>query len=164
VAQDTKPDIAGTPRHVYGPRPVAALLPRLTRPAFRRMTPATAQVMADWPSIVGPALAAVTAPQRLAAGQLTIACSGPIAMELQHLATELIGRINTHLGGEPVKRLRFVQTFQPAQPPPAPPPPPAPLRREAEAAVAHLPAGPLRDALAALGGAVLAAAVRDVSA
>src|SRR6185312_14922199 len=122
VAQDTKSDIAGASRHVYGPRPVGALVPRLTRPAFRRMSPAAAQVMADWASIVGPALAAVTAPQRVAAGQLTIACSGPIAMELQHLATELIDRINTHLGVETVQRLRFAQSFQPAPPLPAAPP------------------------------------------
>ena len=72
-------------RHVYGPRPVGALMPRLTRPAFRRRAPATAQVLADWSAIVGPAIAAVTTPRRLAAGTLTIACAGPIAMELQHL-------------------------------------------------------------------------------
>ena len=54
--------------------------------------------MADWPTIVGPAIAAVTMPRRLHGGTLTIACAGPIAMELQHLAREVIERINTHLG------------------------------------------------------------------
>ena len=97
-------------RHVYGPRPVGALMPRLTRPAFRRRAPATAQVLADWSAIVGPAIAAVTTPRRLAAGTLTIACAGPIAMELQHLATEVIARINAHLGSQTVAALRFVQT------------------------------------------------------
>lgn len=159
MAKDTKPDIASPPRHVYGPRPIGALVPRLTRPAFRRISPAAAQVMADWASIVGPALAAVTTPHRLSAGQLTIACSGPIAMELQHLATELIARINTHLGGTTVKVLRFVQTLPP---PPASPqakatPPTAVDLRRAEAAVADLPQGDLRSALASLGAAVLSA-------
>src|SRR5277367_5270252 len=98
-------------RHVYGPRPVAALLTRVTRPAFRRRAPATAQVLADWTAIVGPAIAAVTTPRRLTHGTLTIACAGPIAMELQHLATEVMGRINAHLGSQAVTALRFVQTF-----------------------------------------------------
>jgi hypothetical protein len=141
-------------RHVYGPRPLSALMPRLTRPAFRRRAPATAQVLADWASIVGPAIAAVTTPRRLSASTLTIACTGPIAMELQYLAPELIGRINAHLGSQAVTGLRFVQTAASQAPPP--PARPAPVDTSAaEAAVASLPPGELRDALAALGRAVL---------
>lgn len=96
-------------RFFGGPRPLGAILPRLTRPAFKRRSPAGAQLMADWPAVIGPALAAVSVPKRLSAGTLTLACSGPIAMELTHLAPELIARINAHLGGTPVQRLRFVQ-------------------------------------------------------
>ena len=109
AVKDTKSGMAAPPRHVYGPRPVGALVPGLTRAAFRRRAPGTAQVLADWSSIVGPALAAVTLPRRLGAGTLTIACSGPIAMELQHLSGELIARINTALGPGVVKTLRFLQ-------------------------------------------------------
>lgn len=162
MTQDTKPSLASPPRHVYGPRPIGALVPRLTRPAFRRVNPAAAQLMADWPVIVGPALAAATTPRRLAAGQLTIACAGPVAMELQHLATELIGRINTHLGGTPVKSLRFVQTRGPvrtAAPDVAPPPDPL-AAQQAEAAVSVLPTGDLRAALTRLGTAVHSAKPR----
>lgn len=143
------------PRHVYGPRPVSALVPALTRAAFRRRSPAAAQILADWPSIIGPALAAVTTPRRLAAGTLTLACTGPIATELQHLATELIARINAHLGTPTVRALRFVQT---APPPTLRPPAPritAATTKAAEAAVTGLPSGELRDALLALGRAVL---------
>jgi hypothetical protein len=143
-------------RHVHGARPLAAVMPRVTRPAFRRRSPATAQVLADWSAIVGPAIAAVTVPRRLASGALTIACAGPIAMELQHLATELIGRINIHLGSQTVRSLRFVQTMEatvPARPLPAQPHPADAAR--AESAVASLPEGELRSALAALGCAVL---------
>jgi len=147
---------SGPPR-VYGSRPIGALLPRVTRPAFRKMSPAAAQVMADWGAIVGPMLAAVSTPRRLAAGTLTIACAGPVAMELQHYATELIARINTHLGSTTVQALRFVQTTavsaSGARPPPAPPPG---VAEAAESAVAALPAGDLRSALASLGRAVLA--------
>ena len=148
-------------RHVYGPRMLSALLPRLVRPAFRAMTPGAAVLMADWDSIVGPMLAAVSVPRRLAAGTLTIACAGPVAMELQHFATELISRINTHLGSTTVRSLRFVQTTSVA-PRPVQPPPPAPpwVVAAAETAVAVLPEGELRAALAALGRAVLAGEAR----
>ena len=80
------------------PLPLGALIPAVTRPAFRKRSPAGAQLLADWATIVGPALAAVTSPLRLSAGTLTLACAGPVAMELQHLAPELIGRINAQLG------------------------------------------------------------------
>ncbi len=156
MTEDTKAGMASETRHVYGPRPVGALVPGLTRATFRRRAPGAAQVMADWAAIVGPALADVTAPRRLQSGILTIACAGPIALELQHLTGELIARINRHLGTATVARLRFVQDLAP--PPPFPPPQPLPpqLAAAADRATAAVPAGPLRDALAALGRAVLA--------
>ena len=106
-------------RRGYGPVPVAALLPGLTRAAFRRHGSRDHRIAADWEAIVGPALAAVTVPRQLAAGTLTLGCSGPIALELQHLADQLMARINMHLGGAPVQRLRFVQL--PPAPQAAPP-------------------------------------------
>ncbi len=139
-------------RHVYGPRPLGAVMPRLVRAAFRKRSPATAQVIADWETIVGPRLAAEVAPRRLAAGTLTLACAGPVALELQHLAPALMERINAQLGRAVVQRLRFVQ--DPARRPPPPSRPPANLAA-AERAVAGLPEGPVRDALLALGRAVL---------
>jgi hypothetical protein len=146
-------------RHVYGPRPVGALVPAIARPAFRRRAPAAAQVLADWPAIVGPALAGVTMPRRLTGGTLTIACDGPVAMELQHLADAVIARINVTVGGQSggrplVERLRFVQEALP-RPAASPPKPPPRAVAAAARAVADLPPGPLRDALQALGEAVL---------
>ena len=159
---DTRKDMPGGDRHVYGPRALAALLPAVTRPAFRRRSPAGAQIMADWPAIVGPALAAVSAPRGLVSGTLTIACSGPIALELAHLAEELRGRINGHLGRAAVAKLRFVQTA-PVRASASAPPIQSPEsgadpagRARAEQALADLPPGPLRDALAGLGALVLA--------
>jgi hypothetical protein len=140
-------------RHVYGPRAVGSLVPALVKPAFRKRAPATAQVLADWDAIVGPAIAAVSVPRKLFSGTLAIACSGPLALELQHLAPQLIERINRHMGKIAVTRLRFVQDAPPAQAPARPPRPAA--IAQARAAVAGLPDGPLRDALEALGRAVL---------
>lgn len=137
-------------RHVRGPRQVGGLVAGLTRPAFRRRSPATAQILTDWGVIMGPALAAVTAPRRLSGTTLTLACSGPVAMELQHMSGELIGRINGHLGRVVVERLRFVQEALPG-PAPAPAPTVAP---EPPPVIPGLPQGALHDALARLAQAM----------
>lgn len=130
------------------PLPLGQLIPAITRPAFRRRSPAGAQLLADWAQVVGPALAAVTAPLRLSAGTLTIACAGPVAMELQHLAPELVSRINGHLGRVTVERLRFVQQSLPARPAAKPSPPPEkPLPAGLQERIAALPEGELRLAL-----------------
>ena len=138
-------------RHVYGPRPLALLLAPITRPAMRHRNAAAARIAADWEAIVGPALAAVTLPKRLSAGTLTLACAGPVALELQHQSQALIGRINSHFGRLLVDRLRFVQdataAARPLAAPPRPPPTPVAI---------DMPDGPLRDALAALGGRIAA--------
>jgi len=74
--------------------------------------------MADWPAVIGPALAAVTRPMRLSRGArdetgaakpgtLTIRCAGPVALELQHLAPQLLSRINGFAGFQLVAQLRF---------------------------------------------------------
>lgn len=139
-------------RHPFGPRAIGAVLPNITRPVFRGQGAAIAALMVDWPLIVGPALAATTTPRRFAAGTLTLGCAGPVALELQHLAPQLMARINAHLGKARVQRLRFVQEVvaAPAPPRPARRPPTTPVP------VDGLPDGPLRDALAALGGAIAA--------
>jgi hypothetical protein len=142
------PRAAEPARHPYGPRPLAALMPAITRAAFRRRSPAAAQVLLDWGEIVGPAVAAMAIPKRLVGTTLTLACSGPAALELQHLSAALIGRINAHLGRTAVEQLRFVQDGAPPAPP-APPP-----GRASPIAIADMAEGELRDALGRLGGAI----------
>lgn len=151
-------------RLAMGPVPVARLLARATRPLMGRIQAATARLALDWPQIVGPALASVTAPDRLSGGKdgrvLTIRAAGPVALELQHLAPQLVERINAHAGPGLVSRLRFIQAPRGAAEPQAPAPAPPPRRLPPEAAarveqsVADLPEGPLRDALVRLGRAV----------
>ena len=116
MAKDSDKAGGFTPaRSPYGPRPLGALIPALTKPVFRKRSPAGAQLMADWAGVVGPALSSVTSPLRFTAGTLTIGCAGPVAMELTHLAPQLIGRINAHLGKPMVERLRFVQQARPGR-------------------------------------------------
>jgi hypothetical protein len=137
------------PRRTFVSLPLAQLVPGVTRPVFKKRSPAGATLMADWAAIVGPRLAAETEPRKLSRGQLTIACAGPMALELQHAADALIQRINTHAGTALVERLRFVQDHIMPRPPVLP-------RRRAVAAepVAGLPPGKLNDALAALRAAI----------
>jgi hypothetical protein len=151
---DTENGMAGQARFVYGPRPLGSLVPNVTRQSFRRHNPASAQILADWEIIVGPKVAQTTVPRRLDRGVLTIACSGPAAMDLHYLGVEVINRINTHLGGQPVHSLKFTQAGMPRKPPPPRPAPPEAIL-EAEAAVADLPDGDLKSALAALGRVVI---------
>ncbi len=150
----SNPPSSGKPdqRHVFGPRPLAAILPPLVRPVLRKRAPATAQLLADWELIVGPAIGQVTTPRKLFQATLAIACSGPIAMELQHMAPTLIARINAHLGQTAVTRLRFVQDHVAPRPQPQAR---RPAEAAAQAAVADLAPGPLRDALESLGRMVL---------
>ena len=137
-------------RFVGGPRAIGALIPTVTRPAFRARSPAAAQLMGDWVDIVGPALSLVTQPKRLADGTLTLACAGPIALELQHLTGQLADRINAHFGRPLVQRFRFLQgdviaaQAQPTHRRSSPTPIDVP----------GLPPGELREALAQLGGTV----------
>ncbi|MCE2579225.1 DUF721 domain-containing protein [Gluconacetobacter entanii] len=127
---------------------LGALMPAVTRPTFRRQSPAAVQVMLDWADIVGPELARVTVPRRLSGGTLTVACAGPVATELPYLAPGLIARINGVCGTGVVSRIKPLQdlALRPAPPPPRPRPVPAPVE------IGDMPEGPLRDSLSRLGG------------
>jgi hypothetical protein len=155
-AGDTAWKPVETAPRAYGPRAIGGLIARVTRPGFRRRSPAASQIMTDWMDIMGPDLGARTVPQKLSAGTLTIACTGPAAMELQHFAPQLIARINGHLGGQDggkslVQRLRFVQQTAPAKTPPVP----AGHRATPKALPPiDLEPGPVRDALARLAQAL----------
>jgi len=151
---DTSNGMAGPRRFVYGPRPLGNLVPVITRETFRKHNPATARIIADWDIIVGPKVASMTVPRRLDRGVLTIACAGPAAMDLHYMGVEVINRINTHLGGQPVHSLKFTQAGMPRKPPAARTSPPEAIV-EARNAVADLPDGDLKDALAALGRVVI---------
>jgi hypothetical protein len=149
VTKTLAADNSSEPRRAYAARSLSQLLPPVTRQAYKRRSPAAALLMSEWPSIVGPRLAAETAPRRLSGTQLTIACSGPMAMELAHLSSALIERINTASGRRIVERLRFVQDFTAL---------PRPLvavdNQVAAEPIEGMPPGELNDALARLRAAI----------
>lgn len=135
-----------------GAHELGALIPRLARPAFRRHSAAAAQIIADWPAIMGPDLAAMAEPVKLSAGTLTLACTGTAAMELSLMGPLVMERVNAHLGRAAVSRLAFRQRAPRARPAPAAPPPAPPAALPAELArrLDSLPEGELRAALAKL--------------
>ena len=135
-------------RRAYVTLGLAELLPRLTRAAYKKRSPAGALLMSEWAMIVGPRLAEETQPKRLSGTTLTIACAGPMAMELQHLSGTLIERINVFAGRKLVERLRFVQE------PVAVRPPVVPRLVAAPEPIPDLPPGDLNDALARLRAAI----------
>ena len=135
---------AEAPRN-YSARGIAALIAPIARPAFRRRAPAAAQLLADWPQLAGPELAARAAPVKFAGGTLTLGCTGPTAMELQFSEAQIIARLNLGLGHNMIERLRFVQQ-SPRLPVPA-----APRRSPRNVQPpADLPPGELGEALARL--------------
>lgn len=160
------------PRRARGPRAIAATLPRIAGPALRRRGfagggEASVRVVTDWAEIVGQTLARDSLPERLSfargaetGGTLRIRAAGPLALELQHLEPLVIERINRYFGYRAVAKLAFVQAPAGVRPRPAPAaPPPAPTGPEAARlgrTLAGIEDGPLRDALAGLGRAVLA--------
>jgi hypothetical protein len=129
----------------FSPRGIAGLLAPVVRPAFRKRAPAAANLLADWPQLAGPDLAARAAPVKFAGGTLTLACTGPMAMELQLLAPQIMARLNLSLGHAMIERLRFVQQAPAITAPGAKKSMGPPVQTPE-----NLPEGPLGEALAAL--------------
>ncbi len=146
LSAEPQRNLSAEPRRNFAPRGIAALVAPITRPAFRRRAPAAAQLLADWPQLAGPQLAARAVPVKFAGGTLTLGCTGPTAMELQFSEAQIIARLNLALGHAMVERLRFVQ--QSPRLPAAPPRRPAALRNLP--IPADLPPGELGEALARL--------------
>ena len=112
-----------------GPRALAGVLHKVTRPIFGKRGFTVGAVVTEWPTIVGRHLAAHTVPERIAYqgggrdhGVLHLRVdSGALATELQHLEPQLLDRINGYFGYRSVERLRIVHGPLPsAEAPPKP--------------------------------------------
>lgn len=107
---------SGTTERRSGMRALGAAVARITAPAFRRRGFAEAGILTDWPHIVGSQLASQTEPERLSFargtrvdGTLQVRVSGAWATELQHLAPQVIERVNSYFGYRAVDRLAILQ-------------------------------------------------------
>jgi hypothetical protein len=154
------------------PLSLAQALEGCIAPALRRQGFGEAEIVTDWPQIVGARLAAVSAPVRLVwpptppraapdtarPATLCVRVEGAFALEMQHLAPLVLERVNARLGWRCVARLQLLQGPAP-RPRAAPARAPAPTAEESERA-ARAAAGveddALRGALARLGARVFA--------
>lgn len=137
-----------------------ALLSSAAGKLYKRHGFANAEVLTEWPRVVGERLAEATVPEKLTRdGTLTIKVTPAFALELQHLEPQVLDRIATYFGHQAVKRLRLVQGHVPP-----PTPRPRPRRpRDLEAAevqalegrLASVEDDDMKQALDRLGRAIL---------
>ena len=148
-------------RGARGPRALGESILRLTRPIFGQRGFAAAEVITDWPRIIGADVAAYSLPERIAfptgkrsGGTLHLRVEpGGYATGVQHMAPQIIERINTYFGYGAVADLRIIQAPLPERPKeraranPAPPSSP-PLSNDTDG-------DPLDRALQSLGRKIL---------
>jgi len=122
------------PRRKRGiPTAVGAYVPGVTRAAFEAHGFPSASILSDWPDIIGAEFADITCPERLvwprgaepcadeeggakrrtqhrrAGATLVLRVDGPRSLEVQHIAPQLLERINIYFGYRAVSQLRIVQ-------------------------------------------------------
>jgi hypothetical protein len=112
------------------PGAIAVHVPTLTRKALGKRGLAEANLLTDWPTIIGTEQAQICQPDRLTFpngerrnGTLHLRVAPVAALELQHDAPRLIERINSYFGYAAVAELRLVQTplkYRKTAPPPHP--------------------------------------------
>ncbi len=149
-----------------GLRALAVSLPRVTKRLFGKRGFAEGGLAADWPGIVGAELATRCRPGKLAfaraaerrEGTLTLRVEAPFATEVQHLAPQIMERINGYFGYPAVARLRLKQVpYNPGSGPTGTAPGTAPGTKIAPELAARLEAvedPELRAALGRLGRAL----------
>ncbi len=104
-------------RRRQGPTAIAAALAPVTAPLFRKRGFADGAIVSAWPEIVGARLAAASVPEQIrfpprrrSGGTLRLrVADGSLALELQHLQTLLIEKVNLYFGYPAVARVQFVQ-------------------------------------------------------
>jgi len=110
-----KPPVQERPRG--GPaRAVADLLPQVGGAAFKRYGFVQAGIVTRWAEIVGPKYAGVSTPESIrfppgkkAEGVLTVTVKGAHAAMMQHIAPEIVERVNRFFGYAAVARLTLRQ-------------------------------------------------------
>lgn len=113
-------------------RSIADLMPDIGRAAFKKFGFVQSSVVTRWTDIVGPRYAAVTQPESIRFpshgerknGTLHITVSSAHAPMLQHVAPELIERVNRFFGYAAVAKIKMTQGIvSPPRPQKAAPPP-----------------------------------------
>jgi hypothetical protein len=123
------------PLRSYGTPHVSKVLGRITGRTMNRRGFSDSRMLENWSAIVGPQLAAMSQPVRLSrrkggrdgedtvGGVLTVKAEGAIALEIQHLAPQIIDRLNSYYGHAAISRLNIIQGPVTITPSPLNPPP-----------------------------------------
>jgi hypothetical protein len=156
-----KRDIPQTqPARGFQGRSVGAVLGKIIAPTLRKRGFREIDILAHWPMIVGPHIAALSCPERISrrgsdGAVLRVRVEGAMALEVQHMSPLILERINQHYGAGSITRLSIIQG----------PLPLAPMRKEnrppnlseladAERALPEFPEGRLKTALTRLGARI----------
>jgi len=157
----------------YKGRSLGSFVPKVTQPVFEKFGFATAALLSDWATIVGPDVAGYAVPERLkwphgvdarsdaedgrrAGATLLLRVEPARALDVSYRARQLIDRINAYFGYRAVAELRFVQAPIPQPVKSAPLPARAPSATDPSGAVAAVVDEALRAALAGLGASIAA--------
>jgi len=110
-------------------RAVSELVPDIGRAAFRRFGFVQSAVVSRWAEIVGARYAGVSAPESIrfphgqrSGGTLNLVVRGAHAPMMQHIAPEIIERVNRFFGYDAVARVQFRQGDVPVPAPRKAPP------------------------------------------
>ena len=162
-------------------RPLAQFMPDIIGEALAARGLSEASLIADWPEIVGEAIARYARPvqlqwpprpakrdpdARIAPATLVLRVDGAFALEAQHNAAIVVARVNAHLGWRCVEKIAFRQgPLPPLKEKRAPTPAPS---AEARAAAGRVAAAiedeNLREALTSLGARAIDRAERRLAA
>lgn len=104
-------------------RSISDLMPEIGRAAFRRYGFIQSSVVSRWPEIVGDRYAGVSLPESIRfprgekeGGTLNLLVSGAHATLMQHIAPEIIERVNRFFGYGAISQVRFKHgTVNPAK-------------------------------------------------
>ena len=146
-------------------RPLADLANPLLASSFARQGFASAELVTRWPDIVGPEIALHAEPLKMQwprtpdgetpePGTLVLRVEGPASIEIQHLAPQILERVNRFFGFQAVGRLALRQApIVRRQRRKATTPDPDAVKRMADSLPPISDEG-LKDALARLGASV----------
>jgi hypothetical protein len=120
-------------RRGFGPMAIGAYVPSIAAKVFEAHGFPSASILTDWPEIIGAEFAAITAPEKLvwprggaqshgdeesqyrapshkrSGATLILRVDGPRSLEIQHIAPQLLERINIYFGYRAVAELRIIQ-------------------------------------------------------
>jgi hypothetical protein len=146
-------------------RALAAEVPRIAGAVLGRHGFAEAQLVAQWPAIIGEEIARAASPEKLTfprgerrEGTLHLRVAPALALEIQHREPVLLERINAFFGYRAVARLALRQgrPSRNARPlPPRPRPLDGAAERHLDQRLADIEDAELRAALRRLGEAVM---------